>query len=363
MRCNDFDTFIDEMLSGVLHPDASQHMRECERCTSYFRSRSTVQNGLRKLAAATLPGPSSATDRAVMNSYRLLQQRRSEAGISGSAVGAGAANRGRLFNFPSRKMAPARFSRWWWSGAAAVAMVAVVAGSAVHLWNGALTVQAPVAVGGPAAAGGQESQAARDLAARAAFNANQNSKSNQSADQDARQSAALNAPQNVNRSVRQSAHERQSEISLLQIATAGFRPEPLTPEPVQRAAVPRGAAAQRAGRNAAQNTVQNAGQDAGYEAANYESRPATQLPANVIHLASSGASGSTAQPASSTWPGYSNLMYCDPVVCSGPMQVVHIKVPVGQAKPSPGQRVGNGFVNAEVVVGPDGVARAIRVAN
>jgi hypothetical protein len=45
------------------------------------------------------------------------------------------------------------------------------------------------------------------------------------------------------------------------------------------------------------------------------------------------------------------------------MQVVHIKVPVGQVKPNSGQSEGNGFVNAEVVVGPDGVARAIRVAN
>jgi hypothetical protein len=92
------------------------------------------------------------------------------------------------------------------------------------------------------------------------------------------------------------------------------------------------------------------------------STPETQANA-VLHLASSGAAGSVAESASSTWPGYSNLMYCDPVVCSGPMQVVHIKVPVDQVKPNPGQSVGNGYVNAEVVVGPDGVARAIRVAN
>jgi hypothetical protein len=45
------------------------------------------------------------------------------------------------------------------------------------------------------------------------------------------------------------------------------------------------------------------------------------------------------------------------------MQVVHIKVPVGQVKPNLGQTERNAFVNAEVVVGPDGVARAIRVAN
>ncbi len=100
-----------------------------------------------------------------------------------------------------------------------------------------------------------------------------------------------------------------------------------------------------------------------YEETNYEPGAVTRLPANMVHLASSGASGSVAQPANSTWPGYSNLMYCDPVVCSGPMHVVHIKVPVGEAKPSLDKPVGNGFVNAEVVVGADGVARAIRVAN
>jgi hypothetical protein len=102
------------------------------------------------------------------------------------------------------------------------------------------------------------------------------------------------------------------------------------------------------------------------EASNYDSGPVAHLPSNVapvIRLANSGAAGNVAQSASSTWPGYSNLMYCDPMVCSGPMQVVHIKVPVGQVKPNLGQTVGNAFVNAEVVVGPDGVARAIRVAN
>ncbi len=83
----------------------------------------------------------------------------------------------------------------------------------------------------------------------------------------------------------------------------------------------------------------------------------------VLRLASTGVASNVAESASSTWPGYSNLMYCDPVVCSGPMQVVHIKVPVGQVRPNLGQTVGNSFVNAEVVIGPDGVARAIRVAN
>ena len=76
MRCNDFDAHIDEMLSGILHPDANQHMRQCERCASHLRARATVQNSLRKLASASANGPSRATDRAVMDSYRRLQQRR-----------------------------------------------------------------------------------------------------------------------------------------------------------------------------------------------------------------------------------------------------------------------------------------------
>jgi hypothetical protein len=44
------------------------------------------------------------------------------------------------------------------------------------------------------------------------------------------------------------------------------------------------------------------------------------------------------------------------------MQVVRIKVPVGQVRPNLGQTMGDGFVNADVVVGADGLARAIRVA-
>jgi hypothetical protein len=89
---------------------------------------------------------------------------------------------------------------------------------------------------------------------------------------------------------------------------------------------------------------------------------ATSAP-SVMRLAGTGTASGVAQSASSTFPGYSNLMYCDPVICSGPMQVIRIKVPVGQVKPNLGQSVGNAFVNADVVVGPDGMARAIRVAN
>ena len=140
MRCNDFDAHIDEMLSGILHPDANQHMRQCERCTSYFRARAAVQNGLQKLASATLSGPSRATDRAVMASYRRIQSQRASATVA-TPVEPPA----RLFTFPARILTPAWASRTWWTGAAAAAVFLAVMGSAVHLWIGVPTVNAPVA--------------------------------------------------------------------------------------------------------------------------------------------------------------------------------------------------------------------------
>ena len=343
------------MLSGVLHPDASQHMGQCERCTSHFRARASVQNGLRQLASATLAGPSSATDRAVMESYRRLQQRRSSAGISGSAAGAGAAPAeatARLFSFPSRSLAES--SRTWWSAAAAAAMVVAVLGSAVHLWNGVPTVHSPSAAYAPPAAAWQQRSTDAPRQSAAAGSVERGLPARTATPQlNASLNASRNVPQNTSRNASLNASLDKSQgashpgFSLLEIATAGFRPEPFTNSV-------------RTGHNAAARPA------AAYEEAKYDSSPVTQLPANVapvVRLAASGASGSMGQPASSTWPGYSNLMYCDPVVCSGPMQVVHIKVPVGQVKPDLGQSVDNGFVNAEVVIGPDGVARAIRVAN
>jgi hypothetical protein len=315
MRCNDFDVHIDEMLSGVLHPEANQHMRQCERCTSHFRARAAVQNGLRKLSTASAMGPSRATDRAVMDAYRRLQLRR---GAQGSdPVVATQSESARLFTFPSLNLAPAWTSRTWWTGAAAAAMVFAVFGSAVHLWHDTPTVNAPVAVVAPAS----------------------QSKSSQPSISTAR--AATSA-------------------ALQHIAPRKASPLPAAPSP-ETASDARSSEPVMAAKAPARPPVVFAGGPSA------DSSPVTELSPNVppvIRLASTGsANNNVAQSASSTWPGYSNLMYCDPVVCSGPMQVVHIKVPVGEVKPNLGQTDRNAFVNAEVVVGPDGVARAIRVAN
>jgi hypothetical protein len=335
MRCNDFDLLIDEMLSGVLYPDAGQHLLQCERCTSHYRARAVAQNALRALAAATPSGPSRATDRAVMESYRRLQQ--------GRVLTPHAAPIARMFSHPGRRGLVSLWtsrtltsrtlaSRTWWSGAAAAVIVVGLLGTAAHLRYGVSTVNAPIATTTPATAPGMVSAASQPAS-------------------DARQVLGVESP--AARIVANLASPRSSQQQPSRSLSA-------LPSSTAHSSVD--AAAQLA---SAVASVRPAIAYSG--GANYESAPVTQLSASVpsvIHLASTGVTtGNMAQSASSTWPGYSNLMYCDPVVCSGPMQVVHIKVPVGQVKPNLGQTVGNTFVNADVVVGPDGVARAIRVAN
>ena len=312
MRCNEFDAHIDEMLSGVLHPDADQHMRHCARCTSHYRARAAVQTGLRKLALVSVPGPSPATDRAVMDAYRQLQQRRAAA--QPQPVQQAAA---RVLTFPGRP-APVRSSRGlhsgsrnWWSGASAAAVVLAVLGMGVHLHHGVTTVSAPTLATAPAASaptsGVTAAPAERIVATAKLASRHSGSQSSEVA------SAALKS--------------RPVEVA----KAAPMTQLPAAQAPANVSPLIHLASAEEAA-NVAQNAPQNAAQN-------------------------------VAQSASSTWPGYSNLMYCDPVVCSGPMQVVHIKVPVNQVKPNVGQSGGNSFVNADVVVGPDGVARAIRVAN
>jgi hypothetical protein len=325
MRCNDFDAHIDEMLSGILHPDANQHMRQCERCTSHFRARAAVQSGLRKLASASAPGPSRATDRAVMDAYRRLQQDR--AGREPQSVPRPAA---RLIAFPSRGPAPARASHnshKWWSGAAAAAVALAVLGSGLHLRN-VPTVSAPTVASAPAAPALQSGIAAGPV-----------------------DHATILGKLSTRRSpLRQGQAGSQSGAGQVDAAA------PVVASAALGSAAPRLAAAKAGAPRPAATYGERTGNG---------SAPVTQ-PAKaspLIHLASAGAASNVAQSASSTWPGYSNLMYCDPMVCSGPMQVVHIKVPVGQVKPNLGQSGGNGFVSADVVIGPDGVARAIRTAN
>lgn len=311
------------MLSGILYPDANQHMRQCERCTSHYRARATVQSSLRKLAMASPNRPSAACDCAVMDSFRTLQRRRATDRQTETAQGKrvfsfperSVQERGR--SFPGRNLSSAWTSRTWWSGAAAAGLLFAVMGSAVHLWYGVPKVNTPSVAAAPTA----EAAVLQVAPVRI---------------------ASVPSVTLRHRSPRRTANAAPPELALRSSAPLPKQPQLEAKAAPERRVIP---------------------YDPDF---NYDSTPVTQVSAGVspvMQLASTGAASSVAQSASSTWPGYSNLMYCDPVVCSGPMQVVHIRVPVGQVRPNVGESMGNAFVNAEVVVGPDGVARAIRVAN
>ena len=61
-------------------------------------------------------------------------------------------------------------------------------------------------------------------------------------------------------------------------------------------------------------------------------------------------------------PDFRNLMYCDQLSCSGAMEVIRMNLPASALGMSSPPRTSN-VVAADVVVGPDGVARAIRILN
>ena len=61
-------------------------------------------------------------------------------------------------------------------------------------------------------------------------------------------------------------------------------------------------------------------------------------------------------------PDFRNLMYCDQLSCSGAMEVIRMNLPASALGMSSPSRTNN-VVAADVVVGPDGIARAIRIVN
>ena len=61
--------------------------------------------------------------------------------------------------------------------------------------------------------------------------------------------------------------------------------------------------------------------------------------------------------------GFQSLMFCDPLSCPGPMDVVRIQIPASAVNRFPAAHMANGYVQADVVVGSDGFARAIRIVH
>jgi hypothetical protein len=58
---------------------------------------------------------------------------------------------------------------------------------------------------------------------------------------------------------------------------------------------------------------------------------------------------------------FRSLMYCDPLSCGGLMQVIRVQLPPSAAAFEATANSANGEIYADVLVGPDGVARGIRV--
>ena len=60
-------------------------------------------------------------------------------------------------------------------------------------------------------------------------------------------------------------------------------------------------------------------------------------------------------------PDFRGLMYCDQLSCSGAMEIVRMQLPASALMFAPGSNSANAVVLADVLVGPDGIARGIRI--
>jgi hypothetical protein len=62
-----------------------------------------------------------------------------------------------------------------------------------------------------------------------------------------------------------------------------------------------------------------------------------------------------------SFPQFQSLMYCDQISCPGAMEVVRVQLPPPVLGLMPASARVNGAISADVLVGPDGIARGIRV--
>lgn len=58
---------------------------------------------------------------------------------------------------------------------------------------------------------------------------------------------------------------------------------------------------------------------------------------------------------------FQSLMYCDALSCGGPMEMIRVQLPPSAVSLAPAWTQTNGLVYADVLVGPDGIARGIRI--
>jgi hypothetical protein len=58
---------------------------------------------------------------------------------------------------------------------------------------------------------------------------------------------------------------------------------------------------------------------------------------------------------------FRSLIYCDELICDGGMELVHLQLPFAGGRPISASNSGDRLVSADVLVGPDGFARGIRI--
>ena len=89
-------------------------------------------------------------------------------------------------------------------------------------------------------------------------------------------------------------------------------------------------------------------------------KPAATRTASVRNRQSQTATGQTVTTAADN-EGFVALMLCDPLICSGDEQVIRMELPDGGAV-SGGRNAGQPVL-ADVVIGDDGLVRAMRIVN
>ena len=70
---------------------------------------------------------------------------------------------------------------------------------------------------------------------------------------------------------------------------------------------------------------------------------------------------SVAAARSSLPAGFRSLMYCDQLSCAEAMEIIRVQLPTSMAGLTPGSTATGDAVFADVLVGPDGIARGIRI--
>jgi hypothetical protein len=91
-------------------------------------------------------------------------------------------------------------------------------------------------------------------------------------------------------------------------------------------------------------------------------QPVRKRPKSIAASAEHSDAVPSATPVANSFPSrFRSLMYCDQLSCPGAMEVIRVQLASPVLGVSSISSKVNGVVSADVLVGPDGIARAIRV--